>query len=455
MSAAVTENSPNLRWFQGLDRYCWVVLTIAALGWLFDTMDQNIWNLVRTPSLEALLSSEHTVGGVIDKIGLTADAKAKGGIITAIFLIGWSVGGFIFGILGDRLGRTGTMMLTILIYALFTGLSGAPFVQEWKLYAFMRFMTAVGVGGEWAAGAALVAEVFPNRSRPMALGLLQALSAVGNMMASGITLGIGTDNWRIAYFIGAVPALLVLWIRRSVKEPEQWHEAKSLGAEMGNISELFTHPVLRRNTIAAMLMATAGVGALWGVGFFSTDLVRAELTTGGVAKTTVSSQVSLMFLLQNLGAFFGMLGFAALSERTNRKTAFYLFFALAWASVLLFFWGVGGKGADAFRWAAYLAPIMGFCTLGPLSGFTIYFPELFPTRLRTTGCGFCYNAARVLAAFAPFTLGGLSAHFVKQGGVAATGGGLALAGTLVIFIYILGFIGTAMGPETKGKPLPA
>src|SRR5687767_2596880 len=100
MSAAVDDKSQNLRWFQGLDRYCWVVLTIAALGWLFDTMDQNIWNLVRTPSLEALLTSEHTINGVVDKIGLAADAKAKGGIITAIFLIGWSVGGFVFGVLG-------------------------------------------------------------------------------------------------------------------------------------------------------------------------------------------------------------------------------------------------------------------------------------------------------------------------------------------------------------------
>jgi MFS family permease len=168
-------NAKNLRWYQGLDRYCWIVLIVAALGWLFDTMDQNLFNLVRAPSLADLLSHQHGLTGD----ALKADVKEKSGIVTAIFLIGWAVGGFGFGIIGDRIGRTGTMIATILTYAIFTGLSGAPFVQTWETYAFMRFMTAVGVGGEWAAGASLVAEVFPARSRPMALGTLQALSAVG------------------------------------------------------------------------------------------------------------------------------------------------------------------------------------------------------------------------------------------------------------------------------------
>jgi len=466
MSATASDSSKRQMWYHGIDRYCWVVLLIAALGWLFDTMDQNLFNLVRAPSLTDLMRSS-----IADPALLAAEVKSKGGIITSIFLIGWSLGGFIFGMLGDRIGRTGTMMLTILIYAVFTGLSGAPFVQSWETYAFMRFMTAVGVGGEWAAGAALVAEVFPNRSRPMALGLLQALSAVGNMMASVITLILSNphlvkggieQNWRVAYFVGAVPALLVLWIRKAVKEPEAWHEAKSVGQELGNIGELFRHPVLRRNTIAAMLMATAGVGALWGVGFFSTDLVRAELkpfigtvlangTT--LTKETVGQQVSTMFLLQNLGAFFGMYLFALHSERTNRRTALFVWFAAAWASVLTFFWSVGGAGDQALGRALMLAPVMGFCTLGPLSGFTIYFPELFPTRLRTTGCGFCYNAARILAAVAPWALGSLAPYFVSQGFKA--GEGMPMAATVVTCIYILGFVGTAMGPETKGKPLPA
>src|SRR5690606_33705585 len=163
--AAVAEEQ-NLKWYQGLDRYCWVVLIIAALGWLFDTMDQNLFNLVRNPSIRDLLSAE-----IQDPVELTARTQQVSGWITAFFLVGWSVGGFIFGILGDRLGRTMTMILTILIYAGFTGLSALSW--NWESYAFMRFMTGLGVGGEWAAGAAIVAEVFPERSRPMALGTLQ------------------------------------------------------------------------------------------------------------------------------------------------------------------------------------------------------------------------------------------------------------------------------------------
>lgn len=444
MSANAADNSKALKWYQGLDRYCWVVLVIAALGWLFDTMDQNLYNIVRAPSLADLLAGQYGLSGD----ALKAAVSEKGGIITAIFLIGWAVGGFVFGILGDRIGRTGTMILTIMIYASFTGLSGAPFVKDWELYAFMRFMTAVGVGGEWAAGASLVAEVFPSRSRPMALGLLQALSAVGNMMAAVVTMGLSQfeggieANWRIAYFVGAVPAFLVLWIRRSVREPEQWHEAKSAGQELGNMKELFTHPVIRRNTLAATLLATAGVGALWGVGFFSTDLLRTELQ--GLPATKIGTLVSQMFLLQNLGAFFGIYLFAMFAERFNRRSAFMLWFALAWASVLAYFWGVAGAGSEAFGRALILAPIMGFCTLGPFSGYTVYFPELFPTRLRATGCGFCYNAARILAAGAPFALGSLAASM----------GGYAPAATVVTFVYVLGFIGAWIGPETKGKPLP-
>src|SRR3954462_4703946 len=209
-------DTSKLKWYQGLDRYCWVVLIIAALGWLFDTMDQNLMNIVRVPSLNELLYKETPASQLT--IEQKADVKKHGGYVTSIFLLGWAAGGFIFGVVGDRLGRTRTMMLTILIYAIFTG--GSGLAHSFGAYAFMRFMTALGVGGEWAAGAALVAEVFPSRARPMALGLLQALSAVGNMLAAVIYLVISqtiseahqASSWRWAYFVGAAPALLVIWI---------------------------------------------------------------------------------------------------------------------------------------------------------------------------------------------------------------------------------------------------
>ena len=186
--SSALEEKAGLKWYQGLDRYCWIVLLIAALGWLFDTMDQNLMNIVRAPSLKEIFHPHPNQPTLApqEKIDLDKKVKEYGGKLTSIFLLGWAAGGFMFGILGDRLGRTRTMILTILIYAIFTG--GSGLVHSFPAYAFMRFMTALGVGGEWAAGAALVAEVFPARARPMALGLLQALSAIGNMLAAVITL---------------------------------------------------------------------------------------------------------------------------------------------------------------------------------------------------------------------------------------------------------------------------
>ncbi|MCX6369335.1 MAG: MFS transporter, partial [Armatimonadetes bacterium] len=340
MSAASNEDK-NLKWYQGIPKYSWMVLIIAALGWLFDAMDQNLFNMVRAPSVKALLELTGLAGKELDDA-----AKLVGAQLTATFLVGWAFGGFIFGMIGDKLGRTRTMMLTILIYAVFTGLNGL--VQNLPQYFICRFITALGVGGEFAAGAALVAEVWPNRSRPMALGTLQALSAVGNMGAAVVNLLAGAD-WRVVYFVGAAPALMVLWIRSSVKEPEAWHEAKEKAAtdgEIGNIASLFKDPTLRKNTIAGTLIALAGVGGLWGVGFFLPDLIRTVLGPNVAAleaaagKKQLAQWVSYAFIFQNVGAFLGMFGYAVLSERVGRKPALALFLLLAYGSIQLAFWGV-------------------------------------------------------------------------------------------------------------------
>ncbi len=446
-----------LKWYQGLDRYCWIVLTIAALGWLFDTMDQNLYNLVRPASMRQLLLADYTnpLTKIVDEAGLKTAANQKGAWINAVFLMGWAIGGFVFGVLGDRMGRVKTMVTTILIYALFTGMSGLAW--NWQIYAAARFLTAIGVGGEWAAGASLVAEVFPQRSRGMALGMLQALSAVGNMMAAVITLILGNLDkyWPIAYFIGFLPALLVFWILRSVKEPDAWVQAKAhatFGKELGAISELFTNRVMRRNTLVAILLATAGVGGLWGIGFFSTNMIDNELRGAGWDKSVVGRAMSIMFLIQQIGAFVGIYLFAVVAERMSRRAAFAIWFALAWGFVLLFFWGLAGTGGKAFAWSLPLAFLLGFGTLGPFSGFSIYFPELFPTRLRTTGCGVGYNAARVFAAPAAVILGNLSRWFATQGFTGSKS--FAMAASSVSAIYIVGFIALIFAPETKGKGLP-
>lgn len=447
-------------WFQGVPRYAWVVLALAALGWLFDTMDQNLFNLVRQSSVTELLKP-HYATAILD-----AAAKEQGAKLTAIFLLGWATGGFIFGILGDRLGRTRTMIVTICIYALFTGLNAL--VHTFWQYAACRFLTALGVGGEFAAGTALVAEVWPARSRAMALGTLQASSAIGNIMAALITLVLSASSWRIAYAVGAAPALLVLWIRRSVREPEKWQQAHDAAVsqdrpqELGNILSLWREPVLRRNTIAGVLLALAGVGGLWGVGFFLPDLVQTalkpvilkwpEITAlhglehDKAVKTLLNAYKSKASIVQNVGAFLGMFSYAALSQKTGRKPALFLFFILAFVAVQATFHFLHDVPS-----AYLLAFPLGFCALAPFSAYAVYFPELYPTRLRATGIGFCYNCARLFAALAPFALGSLAKRYAVAGDDSA---GLRTAASIIACIYVVGFIGLLLAPETKGKPLP-
>jgi MFS family permease len=444
MKKITTPAAPPVRWYQGVPRYAWLVLLIASLGWLFDTMDQNLFNLVAQKSIRDLLA------GGVPEARLQDAVNSWRGWITSVFLLGWSVGGFFFGIMGDRLGRARTLVVTILIYALFTGLSGVA--QNVPQYMAFRFLTALGVGGEFAAGVALVAEVFPNRSRPMALGTLQALSAVGNMAAATIVFLVGDFNWRAVFAIGALPALLVVWIRRSVREPEKWQRAREAAAvdgarqELGNIGELWADPVLRRNTVAGVLLAVAGVGGLWGVAFWLKDLMDIAFRPLHLTPAARSNYGTLAFLVQQVGAFFGILAYAHLSERVGRRPSLLLFFLLAFGAVQGAFWRV-----DSFATAMLWAPILGFCSLALFSAYCVYFPELYPTRLRATGVGFCYNGARVLAAIAPVTLGSLAGRFAAGHGATV---GFRMAASVVACVYLIGPLALIFAPETRGKPLP-
>jgi MFS family permease len=435
---------PRVPWYHGVPRYAWLVLLIASLGWLFDTMDQNLFNLVAQKSIRDLLA------GGVPEAHLQDAVNSWRGWITSVFLLGWSVGGFLFGIMGDRLGRTRTLVVTILIYALFTGLSGlAKSVHQ---YMAFRFLTALGVGGEYAAGVALVAEVFPNRSRPMALGTLQALSAIGNMMAAVIVFLVSDVHWRSVFFIGALPALLVVWIRRSVREPEKWEQARAEAAregarkELGKLGELWADPILRRNTIAGVLLAVAGVGGLWGVAFWLKDLLDIAFLPLNLTPDQRSNYGTLAFLAQQVGAFFGIVAYALLSERVGRRPSLFLFFVLAFGAVQGTFWFV-----NSFATAMIWAPILGFCTLAPFCAYCLYFPELYPTRVRATGVGFCYNGARVFAAVAPVALGSLAGRFAAQHGATV---GFRMAASIVACVYGIGLIGLIFAPETRGKPLP-
>src|SRR5262245_25992114 len=323
LPTAAIDNQP---WWRLLNRYHWFVFIVASLGWLFDTMDQQLFNIARVPAVRELAPES---------------VATYSGYATSIFLIGWGTGGLIFGVLGDVIGRARSMILTILLYSLFTGLSALS-VGFWD-FAFYRFLTGLGVGGQFAVGVSLVAEVMPERARTSAIGMLQALSAVGNITAAlcGIALAFlgraevikGTEGWRYMFVVGTVPALLVLVIMRRLKEPEKW---QALAAEktikerlQAYTGELFSDPRWSRHAIVGLLLASSGIIGLWALGFFVYDFVREIIRPGLQQEYSAVDAVfwedfwaSVTSMLMNIGAFFGIYAFSRVTSRIGRRPAF-------------------------------------------------------------------------------------------------------------------------------------
>jgi len=459
-------------WYKLLTRYHWFVFIVAALGWLFDTMDQQLFNLARRPSMLELLPKTPGLGAADLSPELFKGLVAEySGYATAIFLLGWATGGLTFGVLGDRFGRARVMMWTILAYSLCTGLSAFS-VSFWD-FAFYRFLTGLGVGGEFAVGVALVAEVMPEKARPFALGWLQALSAVGNISAALISMSLGhleqsgvvggleiagfqMTAWRLMFIVGTIPALLAVVIRSKLKEPERWQQSAHtrVGRKILSLyGDLFGDPRWRKNAIVGMFLAFSGVVGLWGIGFFSFDLLqlvfRKKFESQNLTPEQIAGELSfwsgVASVVQNVGGFFGIYAFSRITHVIGRRKAFVLSFIAAMLSTAFVFWNL-----DEFSEIFWMLPLMGFCQLMIFGGYAIYFPELFPTRLRSTGTSFCYNVGRFVAAIGPFTFGLLTSKVF----VGMEHEPMRYAGVAMSAIFLLGLAVLPFAPETHGKPLP-
>lgn len=434
-------------WWRELTRYHYLVVIIASCGWLFDCMDQRIFALSREPALKEVLGS-----GVADAV-----VKDWGGYATAVMMIAWATGGIIFGMMSDRWGRVKTMVVTLLIYSGFTGLSGlARTEHEFLIY---RFMVGLGVGGMFGAATTLVAESVPARVRPLALGLLQTLSACGNIIGSLVSTQIkpgqadflwGMAGWRIIFFVGVLPALLVVPMIFVLREPERWKEAKRKAAQtadktkhFGSIPDMMRHPVWRRNLLVGVGLGLAGMAGLWGIGFFSPELISTALK--GQPQDVVDKVRGFGTAWQDVGSFLGMLTFTFVATFVGRRLAFAGAFILCLGTTIFVF-NFLRTGTDAY----WMLPMMGFAQLSVFGGYSIYFPELFPTRLRGTGVGFCYNTVRYLAAGFPPMLMFLNRQLVA----ANVNDPFRKAATVLSFIFLLGLVTLIWAPETKGKPLP-
>lgn len=446
-------------WCRSLSSYHWFVFSMASLAWLFDCLDQQIFNLYRQTALQHLMP-EGTDPSVI---------KTYGGYATSIFVAGWATGGLIFGSLGDKFGRARMLAVTVLLYSVFTGLSALS--RGWLDFALYRFVTGLGVGGVFGLAVALVADSLPDRSRTGALGMLQALSALGNIAAGLIGLWLSgmissesiTSNqaWKLAFLLGSVPAFLCVFIQFRLREPEKWVKAhaasKVAGKEMGSYRSLLGEARWRKPALLGMLLCISGVIGLWGIGFFSFELVGDVITLSLKEKGLPDAEIAgaagkwkaINGIIQNTGAFFGMVAFAWLAQRTGRRPAFTISFLGALAATWGFFAFFSGVGD------VWMSAVMGFFQLALFGGFAIYLPELFPTRLRSTGTSFCYNVGRFIAASGPFTMGRLQAALAS--GVDSPEAKLTAfreACQWMSLVFLVGLVAVFFLPETKGKPLP-
>jgi MFS family permease len=415
--------------WSSLTGYQWLVLGVAWLGWVFDSMDSTIYALVLTPALKEILGPAATT----QMIGW------YGGLIFSIFIVGWAIGGITFGIAADYIGRTRTLVFTILIYAVFTAAAG--FSHTWWQLAVCRFLTALGIGGEWAAGATLVAEVWPESLRVKGAGLLQSAWGAGYFLAAFIYLGLSDYSWRVMFFVGLVPALVAVLARLKVHEPERWVEVRRspdwLAQRSSKLSILFK-PETRRDTLVGTGLAFVAVFGLWGATNWTPTLIRELLESHTLSATETARLVSYATMSLNAGAVLGYLAFAPMAERWGRRGAFLVMLAgsaLALPAAFIL--------PNSYQTALLLLPVLGFFSNGIFSGFPIYLPELYPTRMRATGAGFCFNAGRVLAAAGPFMTGILVARL----------GSFALAASSMALVYLLGIVLLSKARETKNEVL--
>lgn len=420
-----------------------MALTAAFLGWMFDGMEMGIFPLVARPALQQM----QALHGIVDE----GFVQRWMGIITALFLIGAALGGLIFGWLGDRIGRVKAMTWSILFYSCFTGLCYFA-TEPWHLGA-LRSIAALGMGGEWALGVALVMEVWPSEKRWLLAGIIGAAANIGialiaiaglyvNHLGAGLSaLGLSdelvqklTNNggWRLLMMLGAAPALLTFFIRLFVPESEKWKHASKNSAPV-RLSEIFGTKHLRFTILATLLAAVALLGT-WG------SVQNLPSIAADLAGPEVKNARSVTQIWSALGSVTGCLAASVLALMLSRRLSY---FVMSLGSLVLCFWLFRYTPAygDGFF---YLTFAVGAITAAFYGWLPLYLPELFPTRLRATAQGFAFNAGRLITAAGVLILGHIMADPKS----------LAPTCAAISLVYIAGMVVIWFCPETKGKPLP-
>ncbi len=462
MSTSPNPSAPDdgtLKWHQGISGYQWLVLLVASLGWVFDIFEGQIFVASMRDAMPQLLGVNSADNPLVSTWNNYALAS---------FLLGGAFGGILFGMLSDKIGRSRTLIVTILFYSVFTSVTAAA-SAAWQMVA-LRFLVAMGVGGEWAVASAMVAEVMPRRSRAQMSSIFHASSVFGTLMAVAVGYFVlsarpwGDDTWRLGFLIGLVPALLVVVIRWKMKEPEQWQQAKQrerLDATQvtGSIPELFQAPNVR-NTLVGISLATIGLVTFWGCHIYGKNALLRSAEADILASEEIPTdapkplrQAALKkhegdikqaemvgMCLNTIGGGLGLVLFGSISNILGRRGAFVFYHAGGMVMALLMFLVLIPQQAS-YGVLAVALPVFGFLTLGMHAGYAVYFPELFPTRLRGTGTGMCFNAGRL----------GTAAAMLLAGYMAWPAERTAL---YLAPLYGAGVLVTLFARETRGQELP-
>jgi MFS family permease len=425
-----------------LTRYQWTVLVAAWLGWGFDVFDALLFNYIAPNSVPVLLGLE------LGSQEARAATPYWTGLLTAMLLIGWAIGGVLFGVVCDRIGRVRTMMLTMLLYAL--GTAACAFAPNIWVFMLFRIVASLGIGGEWAAGASMVAEVMPANRRVEAGALLYTASPLGLFLATFVTYNISgvwlahapEMSWRIVFLCGLIPAAIAFIVRRFLHEPEGWAKERGQSPPV-RLAELFAVPI-RRLTICGTLTALVALIAWWSSNAFlptvATELARETARANGLDATATVMLIERWkmhaTLAFNVGGLIGILVSIPIAKRFGRRAMFGIYFAV---SSLAIFTAFGVELSGLSRLLSYV--VVGIGVYGVAGVFAFYLPELFPTRVRASGSGFCYNVGRIIAAPGPFIVGAIAAQ-----------GNASEAIFYVGFIPLLGLLLLPIIVETK-RPL--
>jgi MFS family permease len=439
-AGGVEEQLAFVRSFTG---YQWLVFFVVWAGWSLDATDFGLFSLVLRPALTELLGGQPTI----------AEIGRVGGLLSTIGLLGWSIGGFVFGMVADYIGRVRTLALSILIYSVFTGLQGlAHSPVDLAIY---RFFAGVGTGAEIIVGIPLVAEAFAEVHRAKILGIMMTGGAMGSIIGGQVYALIGGFGWRYVFFAGIAPALLLLLIRRGMVEPEHFQavrerrrvltaQARTATAEDREFLrfvplQLFNKE-LRFNTLVGLLFALGTLLAIWTTVIWLPTIQSLMLEKEGIKGAAAAPIIGRNMMLWGIGGIFGYACFGFIADLIGRRPTVALYNIGTLVLGLTLFLAV-----DNMAPYPYLLVLYGFFVLGVFSGHAVYIPELFPTHVRATAVSFCNGGARVITSFGPLVAGLLAAPF---------GGNFNKPAALMTCFALLSIYAMYLGRETRAEPLP-